>query len=604
MQNASTSPYATDLARVHLDCVPREALTPPSPKGRWGRTKPFFSGTGLSEDRSGKDGHAGIPLARQARHAPLWALVVFAAVFALASMHFGPDASYDLRNYHLYNGFAALHGRLRLDIAPAQLQSFYAPALDIIDFVLRRTLNDRPALLDAVLALPHALAAFLALGIALRLLPPMLPGRISLAWMATLLGVTGAAGLPTLGTGMSEMLPACCLLGALMLLLDQPSEIGSGLGRVGAVGLLAGAAVGLKLTACPYAAGLAVTLLTCSERRTRAISAFLLGLGAGAGLLAGAWWWWAVWQRTGNPLFPYFNDLFGSSWGPPKRMTDTRFLPRSLEQALAYPFFWASKPGCFTTELPMRDARFALAWIGWAAVLLRTAMRRERLRRCEMSLLTFWSVSFALWEAQFSVLRYLATIELLAGIPVALALAPLLRRMRPAATAPVAFAGLVAAVMIGTIYPDWGRAQPGTAAADVRPPHFPSGSLVLLLDPAPMAYVAVFGPPYVRYVGVYNNLVRPDLDDELQRTVAQTIERHSGPLWGLEQPDANPGAADAALRFYGLERGPRCARIPSNLDGDAILACPLIASKPRPAPVFISPPASARPVCRAPPTPH
>ncbi len=114
--------------------------------------------------------------------APPWAFPLFAAIFCAISVWLGADASWDLRNYHLYDGHAALSGTLWRDIAPAQLQSYYPPASDAALFVLRDALNTHPAILAVLLALPPALAAWLALGVAL------------------------GVGLP-LGTAM----PPCCL---------------------------------------------------------------------------------------------------------------------------------------------------------------------------------------------------------------------------------------------------------------------------------------------------------------------------------------------------------------------------------------------------------
>jgi hypothetical protein len=54
----------------------------------------------------------------------------------LLSLLLGQDANWDLRNYHLYNGYAALHGRLGVDLAPAQLQSYFNPLLDVLHYAL------------------------------------------------------------------------------------------------------------------------------------------------------------------------------------------------------------------------------------------------------------------------------------------------------------------------------------------------------------------------------------------------------------------------------------------------------------------------------------
>ncbi len=518
---------------------------------------------------------------------PLWALGLFAALFCALSVRFGADASWDLRNYHLYDPYALLSGTLWRDIAPAQLQSFYAPTLDVAQFALRRALNAHPSVLAIVLALPHALAAWLALGIALRVGLPL-----GVAVVAILLGATGTAGLPTLGTAMSEAVPACLVLAALGRVGDRPFG----------AGLFAGVAIGLKLTFAVFAPGLAAALLAIG--RWRSLPVLLAGFAAGALAVAGPWCW-ELWQHTGNPLFPYFNNVFRSAWAPAEAMTDTRFLPRDALHALMFPLYWTVRPSQLVSELPVRDPRLALAWVGWLVVLARAAWRREAPASPVRALLAFWVAAFAAWEARFSILRYAATLEVLAGIPMALALMPsprarLLPHREEALSRLILLAGLVAWV---TIYPDWGRTKPGPLAAEVRPPAFPEGSLVLLLDPAPMAYVAVFSPPGVRFADVNSNLLRPGGTTVIGRAATAAIDGHDGPLWGLESPEDQPGQADLALAAYGLARG-NCARVQSNLDADAIRACVLIrVQRPPPAritsrsstpsPTLIAMPASA-----------
>src|SRR5690242_5546622 len=58
---------------------------------------------------------------------------------------------------HVYNSHALLSGRLWTDIAPAQLQTFLSPTLDIPIGAIRERLNGSPVLLNIVLAMPHAL---------------------------------------------------------------------------------------------------------------------------------------------------------------------------------------------------------------------------------------------------------------------------------------------------------------------------------------------------------------------------------------------------------------------------------------------------------------
>ena len=542
-----------------------------------------------------------------------WApLVVCLALAALAGALAGPDAGWDLRNYHLYNGIALLRGRVGFDLAPAQLQSFYAPDLDVLYALALRALNARPALLDAVLALPHGLAAFLAWRLARRMLPAGLPEARGLAAAAAAIGISGAGGLPTIASPMSEMLPASCVLGAL-LLLARPG--GGSRARLG-VGVLAGMAVGLKLTAAPYAVGLAVAAggagvrafspswpgLTrpsapdgsCADGRVkpghdggavagraaksvRALAWFLAGAAAGAAV-TGGWWWLWLWARTGDPVFPYFNQIFHSPWAAAAANTDARFLPRDTVQALAYPLFWAFTPSRLVSELPVRDPRILLGWLAVLAIGARAVRRRRWPEPGLAAPLALWVVGYALWEAQFSILRYLATLELLSGPLLLAAFAPLLARMPPWRGV-AAGAALAAALVVATVYPDWGRAPAGKLAVAVRLPALAPGSLVLLLDPAPMAYAAAFAPGDVRFAGADNNLVRPGGGTALDHAVAAAITAQRGALWGMETVRRE---ASATLRAYGLARAPGCVRVRSNLDDDAILACPLIRTRAPP----------------------
>ena len=491
------------------------------------------------------------------------------AILLLAALA-GTDDSFDLRNYHLYDGYALLHGRLGFDLAPAQLQTFYAPTLDALYFLLFRTLNDTPRALNAILAIPNALAVCLAWAIA-RLYLPRGP-----ALLATIIGGTGAALLSTLATTQSEAPVAAIELAALLLLLRNPT-------RGILPGLLAGLAVGLKLTAAPYA--LALMAASGPKRLLRTGSGVALGAA-----LAGGYWWFVLWHRYADPVFPYFNDLFRSPWGQPDRLADRRFLPHGILHALAYPFFWAIHPVTLVSELPLRDPRIALALAAslWLVVHSSSRGPRSGTRRprptapllpamagpdpaiCAshrptnyyLSLVAFFLLTLALWETQFSIFRYLAGLELLSGTLIVLAFP----RLSPA---------IAVATLALTVYPDWGRTV-GPQAIAVHFPPIPPNALVLLLDPGPTSYVIPFAPPGIRFAGVNSNLVHPGQPIRLTARTGATLRAWSGPLWSLEIPTITPGMADIALDAYHLIRGDGCRYIPSNLDDSNILACPLI----------------------------
>ena len=82
----------------------------------------------------------------------------------------GQDANWDLRNYHFYNAWAFLHGRLGWDLAPAQMQTFLNPLLDL-PFYWMVAADWHPRLIAFVLAVPAGVGAFFLFKILLLLFP-------------------------------------------------------------------------------------------------------------------------------------------------------------------------------------------------------------------------------------------------------------------------------------------------------------------------------------------------------------------------------------------------------------------------------------------------
>src|SRR5260221_14404186 len=61
----------------------------------------------------------------------LWAALFFCTTSCLVSLHLGQDDNFDMRNYHIYNAWAALTGRWSQDIFAAGAQTNFFPFLDI-----------------------------------------------------------------------------------------------------------------------------------------------------------------------------------------------------------------------------------------------------------------------------------------------------------------------------------------------------------------------------------------------------------------------------------------------------------------------------------------
>jgi len=496
--------------------------------------------------------------------------LLLGAAMLLVSVHRGPDASWDFRNYHLYDGFAALEKAPGTDLIPAQRQTFHAPTLDIPVYWLHARLNQAPALLDALLALPSALAVGFAWFIGRTLRPGGRPLSRPGLLLAILFGATGAAGWPTTGTSMSEMPDGClALLGLLFLMRPQARWA-----PVAAAGLLMGAAAGLKLTAAPALPAGAAALLLAGDGspRRRMRDLILFGASGVLGALAsGGWWWFRTWSAFGDPFFPYLNTIFHAPLIGRVDFSDPRALPRGLREHLFYPFTWSLWSSTRASELPLRDPRLALAWLGAMAILVAALCRRATIGRSGGRLLVFCAVFVLFWELQFGVLRYLAPVELLSGLVLLLALTPLRRACRWLPE--LALAALLAGTAAITLYPDWGRPPPGLVASAVKLPPLGPQDMVLVSGDAPLAYLATFADPRTRFIGIDNNMTRLIPGSPFMRRLTDIVDNHAGPLWVLEIP-GQAGDPGTVARFH-LRRAGACLPVETNLEADGVRLCPL-----------------------------
>jgi hypothetical protein len=518
----------------------------------------------------------------------LWLLLLACLVLAVVvGVRPGQDANWDLRNYHYYNPHALVHDRYDLDVAPAQIQSWYSPLWDLGYYAMASAgVNSR--VLTAVLSLPAGLALFLLVLVARRAAPGL--GAVPLAALV-LLGATAAGGGPVVGTTMSEWHTVALVLLAVWLLLVAGERPERRLRLQALAGLCGGCAVGFKLTAAPFAVGLGVLLLCLPGRlRQRASGLGALALGGAAGFaLVYGWWGWHLYQRYANPLFPYYNDLFGSPLMPRSSFTYDHFASRTLVDLLLRPFRVALPSVSYVGELPLRDPRLAAGAVA-AAVLAVRARRRGPHGRGVLALIAFASVSYLGWARMFGILRYAGVLELLAALFVVLAVGELaavaIGPERPRALLVAGAAATVAAVcgiLVATRSPDWGRVAHGAPAVRAEVGAVPPGAMVVIATEDPVAYVVPSLPAGMPVVSLVNNAYAPvpPYEATLQRAAAERVRRHPGPLLLLGRrgnADERYGNASIAelLGQMGLRADVQaCSPIRTAIDGDALGLCPM-----------------------------
>lgn len=494
-------------------------------------------------------------------------LIALAAVIAtmVVALSLGVDRNWDLANYHLYNPHAWLTGRYGIDIAPAQLQSWHNPTLDIPLYLLVRV-DAHTLLITLWLALP----AIVALISGAKLLEGLL-GRELRPWEAiacVAMSVSGAALMPTIGSSTND----CFVAAGSLLALSLACSDRAGWGHWLAAGLIAGLTAGLKLTAALYCVSLLAATLASGSPRQLPARVAALGIGGLVGALAGyGLWGFELWVQHGNPFFPYYNHLFHSPDVAPNAWSDLRFRPRTLTDALLAPFRLLIASTSFS-ELPARDPRLLIGMVCCLAVLAVPHPRSEpATTRCTRMVAVFFLTSLALWTAQYGILRYTAPLEVLSA---ALFLAVLSRHCGRAY--PVIATATIVAIMAFTIHPDWGRRPFSRHFLVADWPELPHGSMLVTATDSPLAFFALGLPRDVPIVAISNNVMHANGCYRLQAMAEDRIRGHAGTLWLLEEDQNRPyieRSHEYAKADYGLAISGDCIAMRSSFGN--LRLCPL-----------------------------
>ncbi len=436
----------------------------------------------------------------------LWAALFFCTTSCLVSLHLGQDDNFDMRNYHIYNAWAALTGRWSQDIFAAGAQTYFSPFLDIPYYLVAAKLfPSHGGYVVALSGLPYGALLFFIYLISARITRSLdleKWDRIAFIAASVLLAGTGAATWSEIGTTLNDITIAAIILAAFYQLLivanDRDEE--SSPRRVAVAGMLLGLATGLKLTAAIYVPSMAVVIFSVAPGwRNKIRSLVIYGCCVFAVFVAiyGPWGW-KLYELTGNPFFPLLNGVFHSDWMASINVRDSRFLPRSWQQWLFYPFYWTTLQSSLVTELPFRDMRLAIAYFflaGYVAIALTSKDLRAKLLSAKYRsihvLALFLTFSYIVWMHQFSIFRYLVATECLAGIFVIIGIMAVVQRLgRRAAWLPALCVISIATFIVGyTVSPKWGRAPLGTDIFAVQAPRFEDGALLVFAD-VPMSFLA------------------------------------------------------------------------------------------------------------------
>ena len=503
--------------------------------------------------------------------------VVFTTAYAL---WVGQDASWDQKNYYFYSVYAWLRGRTFRDVAPGQITTWLNPLPYLLQYLLIQSAPPVVAgLLMGALAGLNGLMLWL-LARRLQRGDPTWQGRVC-AYVIILVGLTGSIFLSEVGTTFADYLSSVLVLGGLISITPPPSEMA---GKPNArdfllAGLWMGTACGLKLTNFIYAIGLGVSLLALWPvvvLRSRMFLSYTIG-GVCGFLATGGYWAVHLWLAFGNPMAPYFNDVFASPMFVLDSFADRRYIPGSfLTSAITYPFRWllGMHP---TSEVPFRDARFALVAVFLPVALVVSVLRPGRgpsgaaKTGSIVELRQFWLyglffiASYAIWLKQMAYQRYALPLEMLTGLMLFLSLDRLLRNRKEVTCV---FSVLAVFIVIWTRPANWGRIPYGNDWFGIEIPRDqePQTLYVMMGHDEPFAYVIPFMPDTSQFIRLTGNMPL-DPNMPLGRKALSMIRAHTGTIRSLAVVELDEEDRTRLARFgLALAAGRECERFRSRLD--------------------------------------
>ena len=510
------------------------------------------------------------------------------ALSGFSSIFLGQDSNWDLLNYHFYNPYALLNGRLNdLDLAPAQLQTYFNPIFDIINFTLISYIKS-PLLVTFLIGLINGIGIFFLYKISYIIFENEFSNlnkyRI---FLSLIIGITGSIAVSTLGTTFNEWLSSLFILASIYYMLKYFASANPTDKFIFYSSFLVGFSAGGKLTNSIFVFSSIVTILVIKylykdtyKFNLKKYSAYLfLGF-----IFSGGYWFLLLFHNFQSPLFPLYNDIFNSPWYSNISIGEaTRFTPKTLIDFLLYPIYWGFSKSHIVSELDIRDPR--IFFVIFSALFFITVNLKcfdtnfdnflIKYKKLAILLIYFFS-SYFVWLFKFSIYRYILPLELISGIIILLISGYVVKNRTYFFV--LSFTMTVFIVSY-TIYPNWGRIKFTESFFSTSTlPSLPKNSLLVLIGDQPLSYIVPLLGGDFKTVGIENNFLKFNDSNLLSSKIKEVIKSTPDHIFSASSAE-DQYKVDRLLEPYELFRVlDQCSSYNPNV-GSPIIFCPLTKSK-------------------------
>ncbi len=345
-------------------------------------------------------------------------LMLFAVMVSIALKN---ENFFDIANYHYYNPWALLNGRIGYDIVPASYLTFLNPLLDFPRYLTILYLNEHINWFYAVNGLWFGGLLFVFYKI-LQLFfdTKKVKGYLWLL-LSLAIAATGRMTWFQVGACTNEIILAFTnLCGLYFLIKSLQNKKSQKISNFVWAGLILGCGLGLKYTNITICVAAGLSLIIGFKWLLQPVKFIFVFVFAGlvGFLLVDGWWMYKMWVLYDNPFFPLLNGIFKSEYFDNVNSMTNNFIPTWKQLAIC-PYL-AMKGHICNAEGISYDYRFPIAYtlaVLWIIYFAITG-KIKYYYKCPVMFFfySFLLIDYLLWAKLFGIQHYFVVIEMFCAV--------------------------------------------------------------------------------------------------------------------------------------------------------------------------------------------
>jgi hypothetical protein len=367
---------------------------------------------------------------------------------------------------------------------------------------------------------------------------------------AVILSILSPYWLAEIGTTLSSWVSAPLVLAGLFYLLKYQNQ-GNGKSDLFLAGVTLGLSFALRLTNVVYVISSLLLLIIFMvgspisiQQKIKKNLYFFSGLFVG--VIPIIPWWVFTYFSTGNPVFPFYNNIFRSTYYPLENFKDARWEWSVSDSFLNIPTGWFA--GTPVAELKSVDIRVSIVFVLYVTLVIlffykkifrNTLQNFVEVRFMKSKVLTqnfdkvqlffhLWIItSTILWIYLFGYVRYWIAVEILLGLAIVNLIFTLIRGNRVSNLATVTVLALVVTMLNP---PNWTAASSVAGIGTFERPwdseltrEVSKVSGVLLVEGSPVAFLRETSPEVTNMI----NLDFPNTPEKFKEIARNGLKRQS-----------------------------------------------------------------------------